>query len=66
MQKHENDSSAVAFVMAESGNEPNTSYEAVRFNAMNHGILLRLYNSNKGLIKSEYCQMISVKSLKRT
>ena len=41
MQTLENDSTAVACVVADS-DTPNASYEAVRFNAMKHGILSRL------------------------
>ena len=41
MQTLENDSTAVACVVTES-EAPNASYEAVRFNAMKHGILSRL------------------------
>jgi hypothetical protein len=41
MQTLENDSTAVACVVPDS-DAPNTSYEAVRFNAMKHGILSRL------------------------
>ncbi len=41
MQTLENDSTAVACVMADS-DAPAASYEAVRFNAMKHGILSRL------------------------
>jgi hypothetical protein len=38
MQTLENGSTAVACVVTDSA-APNTSYEAVRFNAMKHGIL---------------------------
>jgi hypothetical protein len=41
MQTLENDSTAVACVVTDSAS-PNTRYEAVRFNAMKHGILSRL------------------------
>ena len=41
MRTLENDSTAVACVVTE-GDAPNASYEAVRFNAMKHGILSRL------------------------
>lgn len=41
MQTLENDSTAVACVVTDS-DAPNASYEAVRFNAMKHGILSRL------------------------
>ena len=41
MQTLENDSTTVACVVADS-ETPNGSYEAVRFNAMKHGILSRL------------------------
>ena len=41
MQTLENDSKAVACVVTE-GDAPNASYDAVRFNAMKHGILSRL------------------------
>lgn len=41
MQTLENDSTTVACVVADS-DAPNASYEAVRFNAMKHGILSRL------------------------
>ena len=41
MQTFESDSTAVACVVTDS-DTPNASYEAVRFNAMKHGILSRL------------------------
>jgi hypothetical protein len=41
MQTLENDSTAVACVSADS-ETPNGSYEAVRFNAVRHGILCKL------------------------
>ena len=40
MQTVENDSTAVACVSADSAT-PNAGYEAVRFNALKHGILSR-------------------------